>query len=521
MQKESSSNYYYRYKVNSELDCTPQTWARRLDKIRHNNANIILFDWIQNSAYKDEVLKAAHLLSETQFTSLSGAHLFSFQQISAFPSLLSDAFWNDFVPVIHIAIENSEQALVLDQILIDQSCPFEISLHLSPRTKVQLITFTNIQVPFRFKNYGHYFWQFYTYNSKLKGSITVHEIGCFFKKNKALPFLLRFKKGRLTSLEIWNDQIPDHFELEPETVLCDMWEFKTPRRKIQISVIIPSFNNCQFLINVIQHLIGQNISAETFEIVVVEDGGLDHSDKTIKLLLAAYHDKINLKFIYWPKSHPLRGDQSFFRAGLARNLGVRFSEGQQLVFLDSDILTPPDFLSTCLLELQSADIIQFQRFHIQQELSLLNPTYNQIDPAKHTYIEEKHYWSQLFDCVDWNQLEAFWKYTCTYALALNKRDFLEYGRFKKYYVTYGFEDTDLGYEMYRRNKKFKLVPLPLMHLTSYDKMQYKNSSLRRTALLKKTAAHFYLQHLDEKIFDVLENYFRFQKPILNILTDWL
>ena len=95
------------------------------------------------------------------------------------------------------------------------------------------------------------------------------------------------------------------------------------------------------------------------------------------------------------------------------------------------------------------------------------------------------------------------------------------GRFKKYYISYGFEDTDLGFEMHLRRKKFKLIKTPLLHLTSYDQMQYKNSNSRRAKLLRVTAAKFYLQHLDSDIFAVVGNYFRFEKPIASRIRDLL
>jgi hypothetical protein len=116
-------------------------------------------------------------------------------------------------------------------------------------------------------------------------------------------------------------------------------------------------------------------------------------------------------------------------------------------------------------------------------------------------------------------LKHHWKFTCTYALGLKKSDFMEVGRFKKYYVSYGFEDTDLGYELYKRKKTFFLVPMPLYHLTAYNQMQYQNSQLKRLKLLRKTAELFYLQHLNPEIYHLFGNFYRFQKKLPHYLRD--
>jgi GT2 family glycosyltransferase len=184
------------------------------------------------------------------------------------------------------------------------------------------------------------------------------------------------------------------------------------------------------------------------------------------------------------------------------------------------MLVPKNFIETCILELKNNNIIQFQRLHINQNLSRNNPVYENINTSD-TYIEEKNYWSELFNTNDWMSLPFHWKYTCTYALGISKNNFLKLGMFKKYYISYGFEDTDLGYEAALQGFNFKLIKIPLMHQTAYDLMQYRNSTSQRFKLLRVTAELFYLQHLDKKIYELLGNYLRFQKPLKSIIRDFL
>lgn len=517
MQTVSSAKSYYRYKINSDGDLSVETLARRLVKMKFNYTTDVLLDW---TAFvdKQDVGKIENV-STFYRDDYQIAHLFSFHQISKDVYLFFESGNAFQVDPLHVLIQNAAQMLQLDEILIQSNYDGAVSIHFLPLTKKDLMSLARIDLKLSFKVYDQYSWQFLSYDKKVKQSLTTLDIGRFFKDFPNDELTKTFKNGSIKNLEIWNDQIPPHYELEPEDT--DMWHLETSHKNIRVSVIIPSFNNCKFLANTVRHLINQDFDKEQFEIIVVEDGGTDRSFENLRLLFEPYKNKINLKMLYWSKSHPTRGPQQFFRAGLARNLGVRFSSGDRLVFLDSDILVPQHFISTCELELRSKDVIQFQRYHIHQQLSHRNPAYHEVCLKVQTYVEEKHYWDPFFECSQWDQMISYWKYTCTYALGLKKSDFIRAGRFKKYYVSYGFEDTDLGYELHRRKKSFKLVKMPLLHLTSYDQMQYKNSSSKRTQLLKKTAAQFYLQHLDPEIFTVLGNYFRFEKPLINTIKDFL
>ncbi|MFZ3229162.1 MAG: glycosyltransferase [Pseudobdellovibrio sp.] len=509
MTSESSPNYYYRYKVINELDLSIETAQRRLRKVAQNATRTLLLDLSEttaNIASKDFPKK---LYSDYAIEKLYSISVFLELPLANEP--LNTA--------IHIQVIHFSELVLLDRYLSEQKFTFPIHIHLSPRTKENLYSFYDKFTPLNYKFYKHYFWDFRPYNSKLKNSLTIKDIGQFFKKNYTQKITHCFIGGALNGLEIWNDQIPNHYELEPNVQI--EWQFATLQKNIQLSIIIPTFNNLKFLSNVISHLISQNTNSENYEIIIVEDGGSDESCELIKILFQNFNQKINLKFIYWSKSHPVKGEQKFFRAGLARNLGTQYAESEYFVFLDSDMLVPENFIELCINELTNNDLIQFQRYHIHQNLSTSNPSYSQINISADTYVEEKNYWTTLFNCSDWKDLENYWKYTCTYALGIKKSEFLKIGRFKKYYISYGFEDTDIGYELFKKNKKFKLVPTALYHLTAYDQMQYRNSQMKRMQLLRKTSALFYLQHLDKHIFETFENFYRFEKSLINRLKELL
>ena len=351
-------------------------------------------------------------------------------------------------------------------------------------------------------------WQFLNYDVDKKKSLSIIEIAENVKKYK-------LKKS---ILPLWNTHTPAHYELESTEKIH--WRGDTVNKNLELSIIIPTYNNCLFLCNVVQHLIQQSISCEKYEIIIVDDGSHDDTKETLYSLLKNNLRQINIKYVYWPKENAVRGKQNFFRAGLARNLAVHYSESSYLFFLDSDMLVPSNFVETIIENFKNNDVLQFTRFHIKQAVSKNNPPYKKINIFVDTYVEEKTYWNQLFTSNEWQSLTHFWKYTCTYALGIKKQDFYDCGRFKRHFISYGFEDTDIGYRLYKKNKKFILIQNPLLHLTNYSNMQYQNSKFLRDQLLRKTCKLFYLDHLDEEIFTVFKFYYQFEKSLYKIVKDF-
>lgn len=500
MQQESRPIYYYRNKILNNKDLTYQTQARRLQKAMQNTTTDVLIDLTDYILDQDFIDNFAEKLkfpffNENLICPYSVSILIKPVQLQKLNHQLNPDF------KILVSTTNMQDFELFLKQRLDRLENLEILL--TPQTMTdlkELLSVKNLQPHFT------YFWDFKPYNPNIPHSLTIKDIASLQHKFKR-------KKG----LEVWNTDIPTQYELE--SLASVTWQFKTDNPSPQISVIIPTYNCARFLSNVIQHLCEQNCSSDSFEVIVVDDGSTDNSQNIIRDIFQAYKNKLNLKYIYWSKSNKDRGDQFFFRAGLARNIGVHYSTAPLTFFLDSDMIVPPDFISLAIKLLLTNDVIQFQRLHIFQNKSDLHPNYKNIHIKNDTYIEDENYWNQLFKTSDWMNLADHWKYTCTYALGLHKKDFIKVGRFKKYYVSYGFEDTDLGYELHLHNKKFHLEQKPLFHLTSYNQMQYQNSHVKRLKLLRKTAALFYLQHLDNRIYEMFGNFFHFQKPISSYVRD--
>src|SRR5574344_1969925 len=105
------------------------------------------------------------------------------------------------------------------------------------------------------------------------------------------------------------------------------------RVKDGVSVIIPTFNRLGYLYATLVCLLHQNTeNLCDYEIVII-DSGNDGTEKIIEYIKQT--TKINV--IY-------RKIKNCTNRSLLRNTGVKLANYEILVFLDNDMLTPPDFI---------------------------------------------------------------------------------------------------------------------------------------------------------------------------------
>ena len=106
---------------------------------------------------------------------------------------------------------------------------------------------------------------------------------------------------------------------------------------MQFSIIIPVYNRPQEIDELLESLCQQTL--KDFEVVVVEDGSREKCD----LVCDRYRDRLLVSYHFKPNSGP----------GPSRNYGAERSQGEYLIFLDSDCVLPPDFLKVVDEELCS------------------------------------------------------------------------------------------------------------------------------------------------------------------------
>ncbi len=346
-----------------------------------------------------------------------------------------------------------------------------------------------------FENHQHLYFNFRRYDPSDAYSLTIKEINKLVSQVKERFPDFEIKRSPFFSMEksLSSSLLDSHPVHQVPAFIIGENKDQT----VDFSFIIPTYNSNYFLLNVIKHILA--LPGTSHEIIVVDDGSTDDTEILLQSYLKDEDPQISLTYIHWPK--PTQRPKDFFRAGLCRNLGANRAKGKYLIFLDSDILVPVNFLEDLRDRIKNHDVIQYVRKHIVPEKSNAHVSFNNIK-KQDLYIEDHAYWSPFFNTTEWSKLPFFWKYTCTYCLVVSSTHFHKYGRFHNAFVSYGFEDTDLGYRLYKAGLRFHLSTLETLHLTKKPR-EYESKALaayNRHVALSKTAKIFFLLHLDEDIY---------------------
>ncbi|MCC6138673.1 MAG: glycosyltransferase family 2 protein [Bdellovibrionaceae bacterium] len=312
-----------------------------------------------------------------------------------------------------------------------------------------------------------------------------------------------FEPRVLSGMDVFEPRIDAHSDLESLVKpVLQTGSATVPA----VSVVIPAYNNGRYVLNTLRHLNEQTEDPLNYEVIVVDDGS---SDETSELILQTYKSyKFPFTYIYYPRFKKRSMGDSQFRAGLARNLGVKWARSELLAFLDADIIVPPHYIKDLLRLHTTHDVVQWRRDYLKQDVPSFTIRYSDIQKTKNCFIPEGGYWEQFYQdaaAQSWPELKDYWKYTCTYGLSMPKKLFKEVGWFRKTYCFYGFEDTDLGLQLMRQGAKFYFHDVSVFHLFhETQRSEFRNSFFHRQKLLKNTARIFYHNTLDPEAYRVFK-----------------
>ena len=110
-----------------------------------------------------------------------------------------------------------------------------------------------------------------------------------------------------------------------------------------VSICVPAYEQPEFLKRTLQSIFSQDF--QDFELIIIDDGSKENNRESLMDYVEQYEDKIT--YI----RHSNRGQSA------SVNRGVLYSQGEYITILDSDDEYKPNHLSTCLREINGADLI--------------------------------------------------------------------------------------------------------------------------------------------------------------------
>ena len=196
-----------------------------------------------------------------------------------------------------------------------------------------------------------------------------------------------------------------------------------------VSVVIPTYNRLPILKKCLDSLENQILrdASNDYEIVLVDDGSTDGTTDWLENNIESF-------------PHLRLYEQSHCGPAIGRNLGVDKSNGDLIVFIDSDLVVDKYFLVNHINSLTKAWKKQGNRKCFTYG-SVIN-TSNFNNPK-----------SEPFKFQDLS-----WAYFATGNVAIDKKVLERSGLFDKSFRLYGWEDLELGERL--RNMGVKLIKCP-------------------------------------------------------------
>ena len=202
---------------------------------------------------------------------------------------------------------------------------------------------------------------------------------------------------------------------------------------MRLSVVIPTYNKLPLLERTLAALAAQELPANHWETIVVDDGS---SDGTADFLAQWSGDPARNLRVVSPGRNVGRAS--------ARNLGIRAAAGQWILFLDDDILAPPGLLAAHLEMLQrSPGCGTIGRVRTESAL---------VDGLHFHYLDSR-------GIAKIRQSNVPARYFVTQNAAVPRRALLNINGFDEEFAAYGLEDMEVAFRL-EEQQRIAFLPTP-------------------------------------------------------------
>ncbi|MFH1454438.1 MAG: glycosyltransferase [Armatimonadota bacterium] len=225
---------------------------------------------------------------------------------------------------------------------------------------------------------------------------------------------------------------------------------------MKISVIICTYNRADLIKGAVETLINQDLKKCDYEIIVADDGSTDNTSEEV----CSIRTDANLR--YFKRPHQSRS--------AARNYGINQANGDYILFVDDDILAPPDLLNQHLKYLERGGKIVVRG-------PVVNTPYYDLEKNSKANIQD---FSMAFFC------------TCN--ASVDRQVLLDIGGFDENFTEYGWEDTEIGLRMRNRGYKVKFNMDAVIYHYKPKSADDLGEYIQKAEELGRTAVEFYKKH---------------------------
>jgi glycosyltransferase involved in cell wall biosynthesis len=225
---------------------------------------------------------------------------------------------------------------------------------------------------------------------------------------------------------------------------------------MNLSIIIPVYNQEKIILKTLNSLINQNIFVNNYEIIIVDDGSTDKTLKILNSFKEKRKDKISIL-----KTMNKHGK------GAARNLGIKNARNEIVILLDGDIIASKNLL---------IEHIKWHKKFFKENFAMLG----HISWSPKLKVTPFMYWlehggGQLnFDRLKHNK-EVDYKNFYTGNVSFKRNFFLKNGLFDEDFGREMYEDLELAYRLNKKglktfyNKKAKAYHYHQTDIEKYSK----------------------------------------------------
>jgi len=190
-------------------------------------------------------------------------------------------------------------------------------------------------------------------------------------------------------------------------------------KPLKASVIIPTYDDDRRLRLVLEGFCHQTTG--DFEVIVVNDGG----DISTRDLVESYSERLDITYLYLGPASP------DFRVAKARNLGVQFSTGDLIIFVDCDCIPARNLVECHLSHFEPRTVLCGRRRNIPEEVFT-----SLQEPLNFAALQVKS--------VPWSQTVDEWRsYFVGCHNGIPAALYCEVGGFDEAITGWGGEDIDL------------------------------------------------------------------------------